>query len=91
MAENNVLLLIDAMACAVMAMQLMVFQRGSLTYRPLASCFAWALIVASVAVPIRILSGEYLNTDWSETFINVALCIAVVRAQGNVMKIINPG
>ena len=89
--ENDVLLLIDALVCAVMALQLMAFQRGSLTYRPLASLCAWVLIVASASVPIHILTGEYSTANWSETFINVALCIAVVRAQGNVMKIANPG
>ncbi|WP_114191636.1 putative holin [Edaphovirga cremea] len=37
----------------VCAVRLMAFRRGSLSHRSLLSFFAWTLIVATAAVPIR--------------------------------------
>lgn len=84
---NEILLLINALSCSAITVSLMFFRRQGRTHRPLAAWCAYFLILASAVVVIRIISGEYNNADWSETFINFSLCMAVMSARGNVMAI----
>nr|WP_255519149.1 phage holin family protein [Serratia sp. ASV30] len=87
---NEYLLTINAIVCGATAFRLMAYRRNGATHRPMVTVFAWLLIVASASVTIRTLTGDYHVANWSETLINVALCIAVVRARGNVMRIVKP-
>ena len=87
---NEIILIVNALACAVIALRLMTFRRLGGTHRPLAAWCAYFLIIASASVPIRIMTGEYVCTDWSETFINLAFCAAVLAARGNVMRFAKP-
>ncbi|HHQ6537940.1 TPA: phage holin family protein [Serratia fonticola] len=87
---NEYWLTVNAFACGATAFQLMAYRRNGATHRPVITFFAWLLIVACASVTIRTLTGDYHQANWSETLINVALCIAVIRARGNVMRIVNP-
>lgn len=87
---NDVFLILNAMSCAVIAICLGTYQRKGATHRPLAALFAFLLIVACGSVTILIMTGHYSVANLPETAINVSLCIAVVAARGNVMKIIRP-
>lgn len=87
---NEYLLTLDGIACACIALSLMAYRRKGSVHRPIATCFAYVLLVSCASVTIRILTGDYIHADWSETLINVTLCIVVLRARGNVMRIMNP-
>ncbi|MDR7873149.1 phage holin family protein [Yersinia mollaretii] len=87
---NNYLLTLDAIACAVIAVRLFAYRSRGATYRPIASFFAYALMVASASVTIRILTGDYHQADWSETLINISMAVAIVVAGGNVMRFSKP-
>lgn len=87
---NEIILIVNVMACAVIALRLMTFRRSGGTHRPVAAWCAYFLIIASASVPIRIMTGEYVCADWSETFINLAFCAAVLAARGNVMRFAKP-
>lgn len=84
---NDILLLINALSCGVIALRLMFFRREGKKHRPVAAWCAYFLIIASAIVAIKIAFGEYAVADWSETFINFSLCMAVMSARGNVMNI----
>jgi hypothetical protein len=87
---NDYLLIVNAITCAVIAGRMMMYRRNGATHRPFAAFCAWLLIVASASVTIRILTGDYHYAKWSETLINVAFCVAVIAARGNVMNLAKP-
>ncbi len=87
---NEYLLIVNAITCAVIAARMMLYRRDGATHRPFASFCAWLLIVASASVTIRILTGDYHYANWSETLINLALCVAVIATRGNVMRLAKP-
>ncbi|CNE42961.1 phage holin family protein [Yersinia kristensenii] len=87
---NDYLLTLDAIACAVIAARLFAYRRHGATYRPIASIFAYGLMVASASVTIRVLTGDYHHADWSETLINISMAVAILAAGGNVMRFAKP-
>ncbi|MFI8418121.1 phage holin family protein [Serratia sp. NPDC078756] len=87
---SEILLIVNALVCALSALRLMTFRRAGGAHRPLAAWCAYLLIIASASVPIRVLAGEYVSADWSETLINIAFCVTVWAARGNVMQLAKP-
>ncbi|WP_213322365.1 phage holin family protein [Klebsiella aerogenes] len=87
---NDILLLLSAVSCALTAITLGTFQRNGATHKRLPAFFAWLLIVACGSVTILIMTGHYTVANPAETAIDVALCIAVISARGNVMRIFKP-
>lgn len=81
---NDLLLSVNALACGLMALRLIAFRRNGASYNRTASLFAYLLIIASGTVAIRILFGEYRTVDPAETLLNIALCVAMFAAKGNV-------
>ena len=49
---------------------------------------AYLLILAACFTAFRILLGHYSNVDPGELFLNLAICIAVWRAKGNLAKVV---
>lgn len=88
MTWETFLLNANAIICAVTAIRLLTFRRGKTVHSRLMGFIAWLLTVASGAVTIRILTGEYFYTDWTEVLINLLLCIAVLRSHGNVGRLL---
>ena len=88
---NDLLYWVNALSCMVIASSLAMYQRGDSGHKYAAAAIAWLLIVAAGANTILIFMGEYGagfgSGGISETVINVVLCIAVVRARGNTMKL----
>lgn len=84
MTYETLLLCGNAIICAITAMRLLTFRRGKAQHNWLMGCVAYALTVANAAVTIRVITGEYFYTDWTEVLINLLLCAAVCRVRGNV-------
>ncbi|MGN7915775.1 phage holin family protein [Enterobacter sp. 22466] len=84
---HDYLLLIDTVSCLLIVLRLLTFSKKGKQHRPVAAWFAWLLIVACGSVVIRSLSGLHVRGNWGETLINVALCLAVLSARGNVMSL----
>ncbi|KAA5937618.1 phage holin family protein [Pantoea sp. Bo_2] len=74
----------NAIICAITSMRLLTFRRGKAKHNRLMGWLAWLLAVATASVTIRVLTGEYFYTDWTEVLINLLLCMAIWRARGNV-------
>lgn len=87
---NEFLLIVNAVACTVSAITLGTFQRRGARYNFFGALLALVLIVACGTIAIMIIAGKYTWADPAETIVNVVLCIAVVQARGNAMKIFKP-
>lgn len=90
MTYETLLLCANAIICAITAMRLLTFRRGKAQHNRLMGCVAYALTVANAAVTIRVITGEYFYTDWTEVLINLLLCVAICRARGNVGSVLQP-
>lgn len=84
---NEYLVLINTISCMLIVLRLLAFSKKGKRHRPVAAWFAWLLIVACGSVVIHSLTGQYARGNWGETLINVALCISVLSARGNVMRL----
>ena len=84
---NDYLVLIDTLSCLLIVLRLLAFRKQGRRHRPVAAWLAWLLIVACGSVVIRSLTGLHVRGNWGETLINVALCMAVFGARGNVMRL----
>lgn len=84
MNVETFLLNANAIICAITAMRLLTFRRGKSPHNRLMGWLAWLLTVSAASVTIRVWTGEYFYTDWTEVLINLLLCVAVCRARGNV-------
>jgi len=84
MTFETFLLNANAIICAITAVRLLTFRRGKAQHNRLMGWLSWLLIVSTASVTIRVLTGEYFYTDWTEVLINLLLCVAVCRARGNV-------
>lgn len=74
-------------SCLFAVISLINYQRKGAQYKFFASFFAWILIVLLGSIPIRILTDSYITADPFEAGINFTLCILILVAGGNVMKI----
>lgn len=80
--------LTNAVACTVIAIRLLTFQRDGGGYVRWAAYLAYFLILATGSVAIRIVLGSYEGTtDPAELFINLVLCVTVLRAKGNIVQL----
>lgn len=87
MTLQIILLHINALACGLIALRLMLFNRQRAKHKWLGAIGAYVLIVAAASVPIRIITGTYISADISETLINIMFCGLVLRARGNFMQL----
>ncbi|WP_038635295.1 phage holin family protein [Yersinia rochesterensis] len=87
MNSNEILLIINAITCAVISARLILFQRDGSRHRWWGGWIAYLIIVVSASVPIRTFFGFYVSADWSEILLNITLCVAVIRTRGNVMQL----
>lgn len=88
---NEFLLIVNAVVCTISAFTLGTFQRRGARHNLAGALLALVLIIACGTITIMILTGHYKVADPAETIVNVVLCIAVVQARGNAMKIFRFG
>jgi len=80
--------LINAVVCAVIFLRLFSFRRNGAEFVLWGGFLAWGLMFATGSVTLRIVMGAYEGTtDPAELFINVVLCLLVLRAKGNVVQL----
>ncbi|MFQ1038327.1 phage holin family protein [Citrobacter koseri] len=87
---NEFLLMVNAVACIVIATSLGTYQRKGAAHKILGALFALVLMIACGSIAILIICGRYSVANPAETIINVVLCVAVVQARGNAMRIFKP-
>lgn len=78
----------NAVVCMAIMMRLMFFSKTGKTHRPGYAWMAYLLILATGFNAFRILLGHYNHVDPGELLLNLAVCIAVWRAKGNLAKVV---
>lgn len=81
--------LLNGALCTVIVLTLFFYRRGDSRHKPLVSWSAWLLMVLYAIAPLSYLCGRPLETDWLSVGINLLFCVLVVRARGNVSKILS--
>ena len=91
MTSHDLLLLLNAIICAGIAVRVMSFQRNGSRHRRWGAWIAYFLIVASASIPIRAAYSLWYQTpmaaDLSEVIINAVMLAAVLKTRGNVVQI----
>lgn len=85
---QEILLNLNAIICGAASIRLITFRRKHTGHNQRIAWLAWLLTIAMGSVPIRVLTGEYFYTDWTDVFINLLLCIMIFRSQGNVAHLL---
>lgn len=83
----DVLAIMDALLCGLIAARLLMFNRAGATHRPLVSLLAYFVIVAAGAVPVLTLFGAAPCPGWHRVLLDAVLCLAVLAVRGNLMEL----
>ena len=78
-----ILLNFNAAVCAAMTLRLLWWRMKHHPPHIIASVVLFIIISSCAAITIRIITGEYYYTDWSEASINAALCMIVFIRHGD--------
>lgn len=81
---NDYLSVINAVVCGLISLRLITFDKTGLNHRPFMSFIAYVIIVATGSVPIRMITGDPVQQDISQTLLNIIMCIALFAMKGNV-------
>lgn len=81
--------LVNAIICAVIVIVLMFYQRGDARHRPGISVLAYIAVLVYASIPFRFMFGLYVQSHWSVVLVNVAVCVAVLWARGNIARLID--
>lgn len=87
MTWQTIVLDVNAIICALIAIRLMFFSKSGKRHRPAVAWMAYMMILAAGFTAFRILYGKYLQVDPGELMLNIAICIAVWRSRGILAKV----
>lgn len=88
MTWHSVIVDANAIICMAIVFRLMFFSKTGRRHRPGYAWMAYFLILSAGFTAFRILLGHYSNVDPGELLLNLAICIAVWRAKGNLAKVV---
>jgi hypothetical protein len=81
------LLLIDAFACTVIALMVILYRRDGATYRPHASRMAYLLAITAAAVPVFTFFGDQTPPTLPSVVLHCLLALATIATRGNVVEL----
>ena len=86
---SNPLALANVIICTVIVVLLMFYRRNGARHRPVVSRLAYMIVLAYAIIPFRYLFGDYHDAHWLVVLVNLVICAAVLRARGNVARLID--
>lgn len=86
--SGNLPELLNVALCTVIVLTLFFYRRKEATHKPLVSGMAWLLMLTYAFAPLSYLCGHPLAVSWLTVGLNLLFCVLVVRARGNVSKIL---
>lgn len=94
LAEEAVMLsnlpgLLNVALCTVIVLTLFFYRRRDSRHKPLMSWLAWLLMLLYAFAPLSYLCGRPLEENWLAVGLNMLFCVLVIRARGNVTKILS--
>ncbi|EOT5501730.1 TPA: phage holin family protein [Citrobacter koseri] len=81
--------LLNSITCAVIVLVLMFYQRRGARHRPFISFLAYLTVLVYAVIPLKFIFGLYHDSNWLVVLVNVLICAAVLRARGNVARLID--
>ena len=87
--EGNLPGLLNVALCAVIVLTLFFYRRKDSRHKPLVSWLAWLLMLVYAVAPLCYLCGRLLPAGWPVVLVNLVFCVLVLRARGNVSKILS--
>ncbi|HCL5922064.1 TPA: phage holin family protein [Citrobacter amalonaticus] len=81
--------MINASICAVIVLVLMFYQRDGARHRPMISMLAYFGVLIYASIPFRYLFGLYHESHWMVVIVNLVICAIVLRARGNLARLIS--
>lgn len=91
MTWDSILLNINAVVCMLIMLRLMFFRRNGCRYRLMMAGIAYAIILAAGFIAFSIWFKRYAYVDPAEVILNIAICIAIWRADGNIARLVVRG
>jgi len=91
MTWDSILLNINAVVCMLIMLRLMFFRRNGCRYRLLMAGIAYTIILAAGYIAFSIWLDLYLYVDPAEVVLNIAICVAIWRANGNIARLVVRG
>ncbi|EOH0525695.1 phage holin family protein [Klebsiella aerogenes] len=88
MTWQTIFLDVNAIVCMLIVVRLMFFSKSGRRHRPAVAVMAYLIILSAGYIAFSILFGKYLQVDPGELFLNIGVCIAVWRADGNLAKVV---
>ncbi|BHI58847.1 phage holin family protein [Escherichia coli] len=86
---DNLSELLNVALCTVIVLTLFFYRRRDSRHKPLMSWLAWGLMTVYALTPLAFLCGIALSGSWLMVMANLLFCVLVVRARGNVSKILS--
>ncbi|SMC24195.1 Putative 3TM holin, Phage_holin_3 [Andreprevotia lacus DSM 23236] len=83
----TVIELLNAIACGLIAVRLLLYSRDGAAHRPVASALAYLVIVAAGAVAVFSVAGWLHYVGAAQLVLNVVLCLAVQATRGNIVEL----
>ncbi|QMG45687.1 phage holin family protein [Escherichia coli] len=80
--------LLNVVLSTVIVLTLFFYRRGESRHKPLMSWLAWLLMLLYAFSPLCYLCGRFPPGNWLVVLINLVFCVLVIRARGNVSKIL---
>ena len=81
-------MIVNALACLVIILRLMYFNKENRTHKKSAALLAYGMIVCAGFVLFHIITGQYSRAEPAEVLFNVIISVLLVRSKGNVSKLI---
>lgn len=85
---GNIFLIINAVSCFGIATRLMFFQKKEGQHRWAVSILAYIMITCASYIFFNIITGHYTESQPAEAIFNLIVMLALLRARGNLAKII---
>lgn len=79
----------NAFICAAIVIVLMFYQRHGARHRPIISILAYITVLVYAAIPLQFIFGLYRDSSWPVVIVNLVICAIVLRARGNLARLIN--
>ncbi|EAA6518573.1 phage holin family protein [Salmonella enterica subsp. enterica serovar Offa] len=86
---NNLPGLLNMALCTVIVLTLFFYRRNEARHKPAVSWCAWLLMLIYAVAPLSYLCGHPLPANWIVVLLNLVFCVLVVRARGNVSRILS--
>ncbi|EKP3210272.1 phage holin family protein [Escherichia coli] len=80
--------LLNVASCTVIVLTLFFYRRRDSRHKPLMSWLAWLLMTVYALPPLAFLCCTIIPGNWLVVFFNLLFCVLVIRARGNVSKIL---